>query len=55
MKQEALQAWEGTGYSLLAMVLFLMTFLGLCAWTWRRGTGDHYEAMSRLPFEEDDV
>jgi len=39
-------------FALLALFLFLSTFVGIVLWTYRKSARKFYEDMARLPLDE---
>ena len=55
MKQEGLAYFTDTHWTLLALFLFLISFIGIVLWTYRKRAKTFYEnEMARKPLEEDE-
>lgn len=55
MIKEVLESIDGVAiYPVVALVLFLMAFLGVVWWTWRLNSQD-IERMRRLPLDASDA
>jgi len=52
MLREGLALFSDTGLALVALFLFLATFLGVVLWTYRKSARKYYEDMARLPLDE---
>ena len=52
MKQEALRYFSDTHLTEIAMIIFMVTFLGLFINVILRSQQPHFEKMSKLPLEE---
>jgi cbb3-type cytochrome oxidase subunit 3 len=54
MFREALTDFEWTEWSVAALVLFFVVFVGIVIWAYRRSARKHYEYMSKLPLDRRD-
>jgi cbb3-type cytochrome oxidase subunit 3 len=54
MKQQALAHFTDSYLIVIAFFLFLSVFLGYTIWVCRKGSKEHYDYLSQLPFREED-
>lgn len=52
MLREGLAFFTDTHLTVIALVLFFCTFLGIVLWTFRKSARGHYEEMANLPLDE---
>lgn len=52
MKKQILAQFNNPDLVLFAFLLFLITFLGVVIWTFRKTGKGHYEKMSLAPIDE---
>ena len=52
MKATLLSQFPHLNLTVVAMLIFLVTFLGWCAWTYRQGRKGHFDELSRMPLED---
>lgn len=52
MKREAFSRLPETIWPTVGLILFLVTFIGILVWVWRRSSKSHYQRMSKLPLDE---
>lgn len=52
MLREGLEFFKHTDLTLFALFLFLVTFVGIVLWTYRKSAREFYEDMARLPLDE---
>ena len=52
MLREGLAFFTDTNLTLVALVLFFVTFLGVLLWTFRKSAREHYKDMAKLPLDE---
>jgi len=52
LKAALLAQFPHLDLTVVAMLIFMATFLGWCAWTYRRGQKQHFEELSRMPLED---
>ena len=53
MKQQGLAYFTDTYLTLIAMVIFMLVFVGMVAWTYRRQAKEMYKKMAEMPLQED--
>ena len=51
MFKEALKGYDRLEPSIFALVLFVVVFIGIIVWTYKRSSRKHFEYMSRLPLD----
>ena len=54
MKQEAMQYFPDINLTVAGMLIFLLVFIGVILWVWRKGSTEVYEAASQLPLKKED-
>jgi len=52
MHRNVLTHFPWMSLALLGQLLFLSLFLGALAWVFRKGSGNFYERLARLPIDE---
>lgn len=52
MKKQILAQFNNPDLILLSFLLFLITFLGIALWTYRKGSKVHYDRMARVPLDD---
>ncbi len=52
MRAALLAQFPHLNLTVVAMLLFLATFLGWCAWTFHKGRKAHFDEISRMPLED---
>ena len=52
MLEQVLPNIPPSQWKLIAMLLFLVSFVGIVVWTFRRGSREHYDEMAKLPLDE---
>jgi len=52
MLREGLAFFSYTYLTVIAMLLFLGTFVGVVLWTFRKSARKHYEEMAEMPLDE---
>jgi cbb3-type cytochrome oxidase subunit 3 len=52
MIREVLSRFTMTWLTSFACVLFVMVFVGILLWTFRRGSQKFYDECGRIPFED---
>ncbi len=52
MKKQILAQFNNPDLILLAFLLFLVTFIGVVFWTFRKSGRGHYQKMSQAPLKD---
>jgi cbb3-type cytochrome oxidase subunit 3 len=52
MLREGMELLSDTRFTMLALFLFLVTFVGIVLWTYRKSAREYYNEMARLPLDE---
>ncbi len=52
MLREGMALLLDTRFTILALFLFLVTFVGIVLWTFRKSAREYYDEMARLPLDE---
>ena len=53
MLRDTLSEFAYTPWSLTGLIFFVLMFVLLLAWVYRKGSDDQYQEISRLPLEEE--
>ena len=52
MLREGMALLLDARFTILALFLFLVTFVGIVLWTFRKSAREYYDEMARLPLDE---
>lgn len=55
MKQQVLAYFPMKSLPLIGLILFLVLFVGILIWVYRRGSDQFYKKMGELPLKKDVV
>ncbi len=53
MLRDTLSEFAYTPWSLAGLIFFVLMFVLLLAWVYRKGSDDQYQEISRLPLEDE--
>lgn len=54
MKQEVLSLFPSTHLTLIALLIFIIFFVGLLIWVFRKSAKKRYQKMAKLPLSQSD-